>query len=71
MLLQLPHGLFNPAGLTVSVDGAAADTLQIQTCDANGCYAGLAVTAVKLAAMSKGTQLNDTFQDSKKQSITV
>jgi invasion protein IalB len=71
MLVQLPHGLFNPAGVTVGVDGAVPETLQIQTCDAKGCYAGLAVTADKLAAMSKGTKLNVTFQDLKKQPITV
>jgi invasion protein IalB len=71
MLLHLPHGLFNPAGVTMAVDDAPAETLQIQTCDANGCYAGTPITPDKLAAMTKGTKLNVTFEDLKRQKITV
>ncbi len=71
MLLQLPHGLFNPAGVTMGVDGARAETLAIQTCDAKGCYAGAPITSKKLTAMGKGTKLNVTFQNLKKQKIVV
>jgi len=71
MLLRLPHGLFNPAGVTMGVDGARAETLAIQTCDAKGCYAGAPITSKKLTAMGKGTKLNVTFQNLKKQKIVV
>jgi invasion protein IalB len=71
MLLHLPLGLFNPAGATMGIDDAAPEALQIQTCDNQGCYAGAALTPDKLAAMSKGTKLNVTFQDLKKQKIVV
>jgi invasion protein IalB len=71
MLLHLPHFLFNPAGVAVGVDEAAPETLQIQTCDAQGCYAGAPVTSDELAALSKGAKLNVTFQDLKKQKIIV
>jgi len=71
MLLQLPLGLYNPAGVKVGIDDGAAETLAIQTCDAKGCYAGMAVTPEKQAAMIKGAKLNVVFQDLKKQSITV
>jgi invasion protein IalB len=71
MLLQLPHGLFNPAGVTVRVDKAKPQKLEIQTCDANGCYAGTTLTPDVLAAMSKGGRLGVVFQDLKKQNITV
>jgi invasion protein IalB len=71
MLLHLPLGLFNPAGATMGIDETAPETLQIQTCDNQGCYAGAALTPEKLAAMSKGTKLNVTFQDLKKQKIVV
>ena len=71
MLLRLPHGLFNPAGVLMGVDGAKAETLAIQTCDAKGCYAGAPVTPKKLAAMNTGTKLNVTFQNLKKQKIVV
>jgi invasion protein IalB len=71
MLIQLPHGLFNPAGVTLSVDDQKGEALQIQTCDAKGCYAGAPITPDRLAAMSKGIKLNVVFQDLKKQNITV
>lgn len=71
MLLQLPHGLYNPAGVTVAIDAAQPQTLQIQTCDAQGCYAGAPLTPEQLAAMKAGTKLNVVFQDLKKQRITV
>lgn len=71
MLIQLPLGLFNPAGVTLSVDDQKGEALQIQTCDAKGCYAGTPITPDLLAALSKGTKLNVVFQDLKKQNITV
>ncbi len=71
MLIHLPHGLFNPAGVTLGVDDQKPEKLQIQTCDAKGCYAGAPITADRLAAMSKGKTLNVVFQDLKKKKITV
>ena len=40
MLLHLPHGLFNPAGVTMSVDAAKPEAFAIRACDAKGCRAG-------------------------------
>jgi invasion protein IalB len=71
MLLHLPHGLFNPAGVTIAIDEEAPESLVIQTCDAKGCYAGNPLTPETLQLMTKGTKLNVVFQDLKKQKITV
>lgn len=71
MLLQLPHGLYNPAGLKVSIDDGAVQSLEIQTCDAKGCYAGMPITPQRHAAMTKGKAIKVVFQNLKKQSITV
>jgi len=71
MLLRLPLRLFNPAGVVMGVDGAKAETLAIQTCDAKGCYVGAQVTPDRLAAMNKGAKLNVTFQNLKRQKIVV
>ncbi len=71
MLVHLPHGLFIPAGVTVGLDGGAADKLDVQTCDAQGCYAGVGLAPDKIAAISKGSQLKITFEDLKKQKIVV
>ena len=40
MLIQLPLGLFLPAGIQLGVDDGATQNLPVQRCDANGCYAG-------------------------------
>jgi invasion protein IalB len=71
MLLHLPLGLFNPARVSIAVDNAKPEMLDIQTCDARGCYAGTPMTPEKIAAMSSGTKLNVVFQDLKKRNITV
>jgi invasion protein IalB len=71
LLLHLPHGLFNPAGVVVSIDSATPQALQIQTCDARGCYAGMPISPENLGAMRTGTKLNVVFEDLKRQKITV
>lgn len=71
MLVHLPHGLFPPAGITVGVDGAAAEKLVIQTCDVQGCYAGAGLAPDKIESISKGTKLKVSFEDLQKQKIVV
>jgi invasion protein IalB len=55
----------------VSIDNAALQALQIQTCDARGCYAGMPISPENLGAMRTGTKLNVVFEDLKRQKITV
>jgi invasion protein IalB len=71
MLIRLPHGLFNPAGITLAIDGQKAERIEIQTCDASGCYAGAPLPPDRLTAMTTGTKLNIVFQDLMRQNITV
>ena len=71
MLFRLPHGLFNPAGITLAIDDQKPDRIDIQTCDATGCYAGAPLPPERLAGMTGGTSLKIVFQDLKKQNITV
>ncbi len=71
MMLQLPLGLFLPAGIAIAVDGGTPEALPVQTCEASGCYAGSPISAALLAAMKKGSQLGITFQNMQKKSITM
>ena len=71
MLLHLPHGLFLPAGLEIKVDGGEAKALPVQTCDARGCYAGTTASEVDITAMQKGAIFAVSFQNLKKETITV
>jgi len=71
MLVQLPLGVYLPARLTMSVDGAAAGTVEFQTCDQNGCYAGAPVPDNLLDAMLKGQTLSLTVQNQARQASSV
>lgn len=71
VVFQLPHGLFNPAGLRLSVDNEPAIDLPIQTCDAVGCYAGTPLTEALEAELSSGERLTVTFQDLSGNDIAV
>ena len=71
VLIQLPLGLNIPGGAKLQVDDAQATDLQIQTCEARGCYAGTAIAPELLAAMKSGKQLKVSFQNLNKETLTV
>ena len=70
-LIQLPLGLNLPGGAKLQVDDGAATDMQIQTCEARGCYAGTAIAPDLLAAMKSGKQLKISFQNLNKETLTV
>lgn len=71
VLYQLPHGLFLPDGLQVSIDKGRAKALPIQTCDRRGCYAGAPLAAADLTNMRKGKAISLTFKNLTKKNITI
>lgn len=71
IMIQTPLGLYLPAGLTVNVDGASEQQLELQTCDASGCYAGSPLPEAMVTAMTRGQKLNLVFQNLNRQPITV
>jgi invasion protein IalB len=71
MLIQLAHGMFLPAGATLQLGKRQAQRLDIQTCDAGGCYAGLAIPKDMLMALQSEQEMTVTFQDLQKRPITV
>jgi invasion protein IalB len=70
-LIQLPLGLNIPNGAKLQVDDGKATDLQIQTCEARGCYAGTTIAPDLLAAMKSGKQLKVSFQNLSKETLTV
>ena len=70
-LIQLPLGLNLPGGAKLQVDDGKATDMQIQTCEARGCYAGTAIAPDLLAAMKSGKQLKVSFQNLNKETLTV
>jgi invasion protein IalB len=71
MMVQLPVGIFIPAGVTLQVDQQAAVPLVVQTCDLKGCYAGSPLQAESIIALKTGKRLAISFQTLSKESITV
>jgi invasion protein IalB len=71
MMVHTPLGLFLPAGVRIAIDGAELATMVIQTCDAQGCYAGDPVTPELLGALQRGGTMTVTFQNLEKQDIAV
>lgn len=71
MLIQLPHGLFLPAGVKLQVDNDKQTDYTIQTCDQRGCYVGLPLAASMLKSMSNGKIFTVIFQNLKKKSVKV
>jgi len=71
MMLQLPHGMFLPDGVTLAIDGKAPKKEPIQTCDPKGCYVGLPLDAAFLKDMESGKALSVTFKDLKKNDIKI
>ena len=70
-LIQLPLGLNIPNGAKLQVDDGKTADLQIQTCEARGCYAGTTIAPDLLAAMKSGKQLKISFQNLNKETLTV
>jgi invasion protein IalB len=71
MSLNIPHGLFLPAGMSVQVDTEPVQALAIETCDAQGCYGSMPLPEKTLAAMRKGRQLTVTFQNLSKTNVKI
>lgn len=71
LMLQLPHGLYLPAGATFQIDKGKVEPLQVQTCDDKGCYAGFPVAPAMLQQMQGATTMTVTFQNLEKQTISV
>jgi invasion protein IalB len=70
-LVQLPLGLNLPDGARLQVDDGKTTNLQIQTCEARGCYASTSIAPEQLAALKSGKQLKVSFQNLGKETITI
>jgi invasion protein IalB len=71
MMIQLPVGLYLPAGVTVQVDGGKPQQITLQTCDLKGCYGAEPVSDEMLAAMKSGARFAVSFQNTNKESIVI
>jgi len=70
-VIQLPLGLNLPVGAKLQVDDGKTSDLQIQTCEARGCYTNAPISPDLLAAMKSGKQLKVSFQNMAKETISI
>jgi invasion protein IalB len=71
IMIQLPVGLFLPAGVTIQVDEGKPQQISLQTCDLKGCYGGAPLTDETLAAMKAGKRFAVSFQNASKENLTI
>ena len=71
MMIQVPVGLYLPAGLTLQVDDEKPLPLALQTCDLKGCYAGMPLSAEMISAMKAGKLFKITLQTMAKENISI
>ena len=71
MMVQVPVGLYLPAGLNLQVDDEKPQPLALQTCDLKGCYAGTPVSPEMIKAMKDGKLFKITLQNMAKENISV
>lgn len=71
MVLRLPHGIYLPAGITLEIDEAAASEAEVQTCDAQGCYAVVDLDDDLVSRLERGNQLSVTFRSLSREAVSV
>lgn len=70
-MVQLPLGLFLPAGINVDVDGDMMQNQAFQTCNNGGCFVGFPISDALLKQMFNGGKFNITFQYLDKKPVTL
>jgi invasion protein IalB len=70
-VIQLPLGINLPLGGKLQVDDGKTSDLQVQTCEARGCYTNTPISPEMLAAMKSGKQLKVSFQNMAKETISI
>jgi invasion protein IalB len=63
-LMQLPLGVYLPAGATLQIGKEEVKTLPYTSCDQGGCIAEYAVTDAELASIAKGADITISAQGS-------
>ncbi len=71
MMIQLPVGLFLPAGVNLQIDEGRPQPLAIQTCDLKGCYAATTLSPDLLGSMKSAKRLSVVFQNLNKENVTL
>jgi invasion protein IalB len=71
LLLQLPLGIYLPAGARFQIGKGEGKNVPFKSCDQFGCLAEYAITDAEISAMSKGQDLAVTMVNLRNEPVTV
>jgi invasion protein IalB len=71
MTIRVPGGLYIPAGLNLQIDDGKVQVVALQTCDQQGCYAEMQISAELLAALKNGKRLLITCQNAARNNFVL
>jgi len=71
VLIQLPLGILVTQPVAISVDSNPPETIAIDTCTPQGCFAGKAIGDAMIAKMRTGKDIKLVFYNVNKQPITL
>jgi invasion protein IalB len=71
LLMQLPLGVYLPAGATLQIGKEEAKTLPFIGCDKGGCVAEYAVTDAELGSIAKGGDMTISAQTLQRKAFTL
>lgn len=70
-LLQLPHGIYLPGGVSLSIDDLAPSIETVQACDGAGCYVGLGADRAYLPAFQRGAIFKVSFRNISRNAVVL
>jgi len=71
LMIRTPLGLYLPDGVVFKVDDGKTVDLALQTCKAEGCYAGSSMTQDLLAALMSGEGVTVSFKNLTKKDMDI
>jgi invasion protein IalB len=71
MLIQVPLGIYLPAGITLQIGKDAGKKLPLHSCNQEGCLTEYPVTDAEIAAMQQGADVAVLVQDLNKAPVTL
>lgn len=71
MMVQLPHNLHLPAGISLKVDEGSDVKQTIQTCNVQGCFSGMKIDSSLLKGMQTGKTIFITFKNQNKKDVKI
>jgi invasion protein IalB len=71
LTIRIPVGLYLPSGVNIQIDDGKPQPVPLQTCDLQGCFAEMPLSASVLAALKSGQRLSIIFQNLLKNNVVL